>query len=98
MWKGLVDIYLRCYEFCVFSWLIVTRLAASLEMFMNISCVEFCTYQTKIIEINSRIVLRSKVQHGIQCSSSQQTVSAGWQHVENLPTEFHLNRTDKCRN
>jgi len=75
MWKGLVDIYLRRYEFCVFSSLIVMRLAASREMFMDISCIEFYTYQTKIIETTGRIDLRSKVQHGIQCSSSHHTVS-----------------------
>jgi hypothetical protein len=54
MWKGLVDIYLRLYEFCVFSSLIVTRLAASHEKFVDVSCIEFCTYQTKSIEITSR--------------------------------------------
>jgi hypothetical protein len=92
MWKRLVDIYLRRYEFCVFSSLIFTRLAASHEMFVDISCIEFCTYQTTIIETTSRIDLRSKVQDGIQCSSSNQTVSATWHHVENLLAEFHLNR------
>jgi len=54
MWKGLVDIYLRRYEFCVFSSLIVTRLAASYEKFVDISCIEFYTYQTKSVETTSR--------------------------------------------
>lgn len=79
-------------RFCVFNSLIITRLADSREMFADISCVEFCTYQTNNIETASRIDLRSKVPHGSQRSSSHQTLSATWHHVEDLHAEFHLNR------
>jgi len=92
MWRGLVDIYLRHYKFCVFSSLIFTRLATSHETFVDISCVEFYTCQTKRKETSSRIDLRSKVQRDIQCSSSHQTVNATWHHVETFHTELNLNR------
>ena len=92
MWKGPVDIYLRRYEFYVFSLLIFTGLVASHEMFVDISCIEFYTYQAQIIETASRTGLRSKVQHDIQSSSSHQTVNSTWHHVENLHTEFNPNR------